>query len=52
MENLLVTLINSHAAAYASGDHLLQQFAIEQLRAFFAEHEIIKKTISPSEVPE
>jgi phage I-like protein len=48
MKEQLIKLINSHAAAYASGDELLRQFAAEQLSDFLNGVEIIATSTEDS----
>jgi hypothetical protein len=48
MKDQLITIINSYAAARASGDALLQQFAAQQLGAFLDGVDIIAQTTEDS----
>jgi hypothetical protein len=48
MKDQLITIINSYAAARASGDALLQQFAAEQLGAFLDGVVIVAQPIEDS----
>lgn len=50
MREQLITIINSYAAARASGDALLQRFAAQQLSVFLESVEIIAKPV-PEEPP-
>ena len=43
MKDQLITIVNSYAAARASGDTVLQQFAAQQLGAFLDAVEIVPK---------
>jgi hypothetical protein len=43
MQDQLITIVNSYAAARASGDTVLQQFAAQQLGAFLEAVEIVPK---------
>lgn len=54
MQDQLITLVNSYAAARASGDTVLQQFAAQQLGAFLEVVEIVPKgdaNPAPEETP-
>lgn len=48
MKEQLITIINSYAAARASQDGVLQQFATQQLQAFL---EAVEITPKPAEEP-
>lgn len=49
MKDTLLQLVNSYAAARASGDPILQQFAAGQLQTFLASVELIEGQPAPSE---
>jgi hypothetical protein len=53
MKDQLITIVNSYAAARASGDTVLQQFAAQQLGAFLEAVEITAKPVNsvPEEAP-
>ena len=54
MQDQLITIVNSYAAARASGDTVLQQFAAQQLGAFLEVVEIVPKgdaNPAPEETP-
>jgi hypothetical protein len=50
MKEQLIAIVNAYAAARASGDTLLQQFATQQLGAFLESVEITAKPI-PKDAP-
>jgi hypothetical protein len=50
MKDQLITIVNAYAAARASGDSMLQQFATQQLGAFLEAVEITAKP-TPEEAP-
>jgi hypothetical protein len=53
MQDQLITIVNSYAAARASGDTVLQQFAAQQLGAFLEAVEIVPKgDANPTPTPE
>lgn len=49
MKETLIQLVNSYAAARASGDPVLQQFAAGQLQTFLAGVELIEAQPTASE---
>jgi hypothetical protein len=51
MKEQLAALIESYAAARASGNGLLQQFATSQLSQFLQQVELIKPEASAEELP-